>query len=156
MTTKNAPPRAFAYELELGDGLCHWAEPTRERLERRSLPSPGAKIRAVRIVPEGRYRELLKMEQEFLGWAAEDREITDSILVRQAEQTMRDAIVKEVKKRQRDALGMEAREHLFQILDFIRELTAVDPEAGVQWLKQMDKVEERFRRAAVDTEVGEP
>lgn len=50
--------RGWAWQLE--EGLCHWVEPTKERLTRKDKPSPEAKPVFVRIVKEADYRRLLK------------------------------------------------------------------------------------------------
>ena len=51
-------PTAWVWMIE--EGLCYWAEPSKEALRRRSKPSPEAVPRMVRLVPEGDYRKLKK------------------------------------------------------------------------------------------------
>lgn len=55
--------KAFAFECSFG--LCHWAEPTRIQLTAgRALPSPEAKVVAVRIIRETDYRALLNKKPQ--------------------------------------------------------------------------------------------
>lgn len=45
-------PRAWAWEINFGKGwvLCHWAEPSKEKLLNGQKPSPDARAVCVRLV----------------------------------------------------------------------------------------------------------
>lgn len=50
-------PPVVAWKIR--EGLCHWAEPSSERLRARSKPSPEATVTRCRLVPIADYKAML-------------------------------------------------------------------------------------------------
>ena len=57
--SKSKLPGVRAWVWECDFGLCYWAQPDREQLERGRKPSPEAKPVLVRLVKETELRRLL-------------------------------------------------------------------------------------------------
>ena len=67
MAKKYDHPIAWAWKLEDDGGLCHWAEPTKDKIcleSPFSPPSPGATPVRVRLVPLAEYKKLTQPTPE--------------------------------------------------------------------------------------------